>query len=390
MSVIQMKKDITFIYMDSAEKAIYTPIAEEAKRRGYTVTMTEDKFARCEIGFYCQHVNFPQYSKFSVVMLHDIIQQYSNWPDLWYREPWNKYDVGILPSNLWESNWKASSHNFYAHPKKGIYKIGWPKADTVAALDREAYKAQFQQEQGLDPNKKTILYAPSWENDGKQDDFVQAMLQLDVNILIKQAAVTVDKFPDMYYAIQEMNALHKDNPRVKILDPSLNIFNAILASDVLVSEESSTMCEAMMMGIPSVSVSDWLIPDTTPSRYPECNYDFVIMTKKAGLTDCVRDLIDNYEEHQKTAQRYRDETFPNIGKASTMIMDIIDDCVAGKPIRHPAITPAPKKALPAKKYIKHKLFQCKQEVYYNYCVQSSVVNGLWQTAKKAKNLLKGK
>ena len=112
--------------MDSAEKAIYTPIAEEAKRRGYTVTMTEDKFARCEIGFYCQHVNFPQYSKFSVVMLHDIIQQYSNWPDLWYREPWNKYDVGILPSNLWESNWKASSHNFYAHPKKGIYKIGWP------------------------------------------------------------------------------------------------------------------------------------------------------------------------------------------------------------------------------------------------------------------------
>ena len=27
-----MKKDITFIYMDSAEKALYTPIAKEAEK----------------------------------------------------------------------------------------------------------------------------------------------------------------------------------------------------------------------------------------------------------------------------------------------------------------------------------------------------------------------
>ena len=56
----QLKKDITFIYSDSAEKAIYEPIAEEAKKRGYQVTLTDDKFAKCEIGFYCQHINFPQ------------------------------------------------------------------------------------------------------------------------------------------------------------------------------------------------------------------------------------------------------------------------------------------------------------------------------------------
>lgn len=81
--------------MDAAERSAYQPIAEEAERRGYCVTITDDKFAKCEIGFYCQHMNHPQYSKFSVIMLHDIIQQYGNWPDIWYREPWNKYDIDL-------------------------------------------------------------------------------------------------------------------------------------------------------------------------------------------------------------------------------------------------------------------------------------------------------
>lgn len=385
-----MKKEITFIYMDSAEKAMFTPIAQEAERRGYKVSLTQDKFVKCEIGFYCQHINFPQYSKFSVIMLHDIIQQYGNWPDLWYTEPWNKYDVGILPSNQWEKNWNACSQYFYARPRKGIYKIGWPKADSVAQLDKEVYKKEFYAEHRLDPEKKTILYAPSWENDGKQDEFVQAMLKLDVNILVKQAAVSPDKFPDMAKAIEQMYALHKDNPRVTLLDPKLNIFNAILAADVLVSEESSTMCEAMMMGIPSVSVSDWLIPDCTPSRYPECNYDFVIMTKKAELTDCVQKIIENYDEHLKIARKYRDDTFPNIGCSAGMIMDIVDDCVAGKAIRYPELKPAAKVSLTATRWLKHRLFQFKQTVYHNYYVRSKFVAGLWKALKAVKQLLTGK
>ena len=382
-----MKKDITFIYMDSAEKALYTPIAKEAEKRGYSVRMTRDKFAKCEIGFYCQHVNFPQFSKFSVIMLHDIIQQYSNWPDLWLREPWNKYDLGILPSNVWEKNWNACSQFFYTRPKLGVYKIGWPKADVVAGLDKKAYKEAFQAEHGLDPSKKTVLYAPSWENDGKQDDFVQSMLKLDVNILIKQAAVDPNKFPDMAKAIDEMYLLHKDNTRVKILDPKENIFNAILASDILVSEESSTMCEAIMMGIPSVSVSDWLIPDVVPSRYPQCNYEFVNMTTKAKLTETVKNIIENYDSFAAEACKFRDETFSNIGNTSQMIMDIIDDCVNGKDIRYQSLVPQKKQNLGFKKWGKYTFTKIHREVYENYRVRSAVVRVLWNMAKTLKHAL---
>ena len=72
---MKLEKDITFIYMDSSEKAMYMPIYNEAKKRGYRVKLTTNMFEKCEIGFYCQHVNLPQFSKFSIIMLHDIIQQ---------------------------------------------------------------------------------------------------------------------------------------------------------------------------------------------------------------------------------------------------------------------------------------------------------------------------
>lgn len=385
----KLKKDITFIYMDSAEKSFMEILAEEASKRNYKVTLTDNKFARCEIGVYCQHINFPQYSKFSVIMLHDIIQQYGNWPDIWYREPWNKYDIGILPSDQWVINWNQCSQWNYTRPKKGMFKVGWPKADKVVNINREEYKATFYKEYHLDCNKRTILYAPSWENDHKQDDFVQAMLKLDVNILVKQYNATPTVQPAQYKNIREMYELHKDMDGVTLLDPRMNIFNAILASDVLVSEESSTMCEAIMMGIPSVSVSNWLIPDVIPSRYPECNYDFVVMTTKEKLTECIYEIINNYSEYQEKAYKFRDSTFSNIGNASSMIMDIIDDCVEEKEFRISPLVANNNQKVPFKKNINRIKEQIHRQMYANWKVQNPMFKGLWNCAKKVKdNILK--
>lgn len=158
-----LKKEITFVYLDEVQKQVFEQIADEAKKRGYKTCITDDKFANCEIGWYCEHVNFPQFSKFSVIMLHDITQQYGSWPDIWLSEPWNKYDIGFLPSKVWVDNWEQCSQYFYANPRRGAYLSGWPKADQLSVyLDeekREAYKKRI----GLDVKKPTILYAPAWE-----------------------------------------------------------------------------------------------------------------------------------------------------------------------------------------------------------------------------------
>lgn len=372
-----IKKEITFIYSDTAEKAQFDPIAEEATERGYIVKFSENPFEKCEIGFYCQHINFPQYSKFSVIMLHDIIQQYSNWPDIWFREPWNKYDIGILPSKQWVDNWNKCSHLYYTNPRKGIYEVGWPKADIVSKYFNNDNRKILFKKYNFDTNKKTILYAPAWENDNKQDDFVKAMLKLDVNILIKQAPWSSLKWlkerPDIFDNVKRMNELHKNISNVTILDDKLNIFEAISICDILVSEESSTMCEAVMMGIPAVSVSNWLIPDQTPSRFPKCDYDFVTKTTKEELSNCIKRIIDDYDNYKKIAENYSKNNFSNIGNSSSMIMDIVDDYINNRIIHNNRLLPKNRK-IEIQKGLEHVLLNIKRELLHNYSVRYKNVN----------------
>lgn len=334
---MKLEKDITFIYMDRAEYQSYYPIYEEAKKRGYKVKLTKNKFEKCEIGFYCQHVNFPQYSKFSVIMLHDIIQGFGNWPNIWKYEPWHKYDIGILPGLQWSNNWKESSYHPYAHPKIGVFEIGWTKADIINDSNFFQNNAELFKQLELDPNKRTVLYAPAWENDNKQDEFVREMLKLDINIIIKQAPWDCTRYRDICENIKKMNDLHKNNQRIKIVDPTINIMDTISICDVLVSEESSTMCEATILGKVAVSVVDWLIPDVTPSRLTCSTHPFTVKTNKANLAITVENILANYEEYQKTSMDYCDNNFSNIGQSAEIIMNIIDSIVNGTEIPYPCL-----------------------------------------------------
>ena len=317
-------RTITFIYSDSSEKQMFEIIGAEAIKRGYKIKYTTNKFAKCDIGFYCQHINHPENSKFSIIMLHDITQQYLNWPDIWFNEPWNKYDIGFLPSLKWEKNWLESSEKFYTRPRIGCFIAGWPKADPYIELDLNKQKEHYKKKFGLDLDKPTILYAPAWENDNKEDDFVQSMLRLDVNVLIKQAPFDRKKYRKIVENIEKMEKQHKGIDKVTILSRETNIIEAIIACDILVSEESSTMSEAVMMGKPAVSVSNWLIPDTKPSRFPSSEYDFVTKTTKENLTYTIDEMIKNYEYHVNRAVGFSKEYFGQKRNSSKTIMDILD------------------------------------------------------------------
>lgn len=376
-----IKKEITFIYLDSVQKQVYEMIAEEAKKRGYKIRITDDKFARCEIGWYCEHINHPQFSKFSVIMLHDIMQQFGNWPDIWYREPWNKYDIGFLPSKVWEDNWNKCSKYYYSNTRKGVYLTGWPKADRIVRGFDVNKQQKLSRELDLDPNKPTILYAPAWENDHKQDEFVQSMLQLDVNIVVKQAPWP-ESYTDQIANIKEMYELHKNNSRVKIVDPKVNILDVIAVSDILVSEESSTMSESVMMGKPAISVSNWLIPDTTPSRFPENDYDYVIKTTKEQLCECVRSVIENYNYYANAAKAYSDNHFSNIGSCIPMMLDILDAVIDGRKSPYPALQPDNHVRLSVKQFCNHLQIVTKREIVNNYCVRNPRIKRLYTIYKK--------
>ena len=382
-----VKKEITFIYSDTVEKQVSEMIAAEARNRGYSTKVTDDKFAKCEIGWYCQHVNFPQYSKFSIIMLHDITQQYGNWPDIWLREPWDKYDIGFLPNDIWVNNWNQCSGYYYTNPKKGVYLTGWPKADRLSAFMNSDLKEEYREKTGIDKSKPTVLYAPAWENDNKQDEFVQAMMPLDVNILVKQAPWS-EAYVEQLKNIEEMRKLHENNPRVIILDPKTNILDAIMISDILVSEESSTMCECVMMGKPAISVCNWLIPDVTPSRLPADDYDYVIKTKKEELTQCVAGILQDYDKYAREAQAYSDSHFANIGKCIPMMLDILDSTLNRSEPAYAPLVPAKRKSVPFKQYVFHVKERMTRALAYNYTVRNPLLRKLREIYHNTKGVFK--
>jgi len=128
---MNIKKECTFYYQELCERQAYEPIAREASRRGYSVEFTDDITRPSEIGFYCSHINHPENSKLSFIMFHGMDQGRVRWPNMWIREPWNKYDVGLLPGSSWVERWQKCTRDPVVHPRKGVYEIGWPKADLI-------------------------------------------------------------------------------------------------------------------------------------------------------------------------------------------------------------------------------------------------------------------
>lgn len=321
-----IKKEITFIFTDNVEKQCLEPVAVEAKKRGYGIKFTNNKFERCEIGFYISHWNFPKYSKLSVITLHDLGQQHGEWPMPWKLEYWNIFDIALLPDKEWADMWKNASCYKFVQPKIGAFFTGFPKADRILQKDFNENCKKIVSEYSIDVSRKTILYAPSWEWGGRQLEMIDAVKDLNVNLLIKQFPYMPPEFEEQYNIIKEMNEKSQGKPNVYILDSSINIYDAINLSDVLVSEESSTLYEAMLMGKTVIAVTDWLVPDVRPPRLPEFPYDFAIKIPKALLTKTVSQVLSN-KEYLERIEQYRIQNFPQIGNAAKNAMDVIDSVV---------------------------------------------------------------
>jgi hypothetical protein len=335
-------KDITFFYSNPVERQTVVPVSEEAARRGYTTTLTDRPFQKAEIGLYCQHDCFPGNSRLSFVMLHDMGQGQCYWPNHWMHESWNDFDAGILPGEKWASRWRQCSYHPYTRPRHGVYALGWPKSDVIftgQSEDLSGPARELRERLGLE-HDISVLYAPAWENDNKQDEFVRVLMDLPVNLLLKQFPWT-DEWPRMVEAVARVNALHRDiSSNVHVVDPDVNIMHVLELADIVVSEESSVLIEALLLTRPAVSVSDWMIPDTCPPRLPAAPFDFLIRTTRKELRATIETIIQDLPDYTEASRTSRDQEFCYLGNASSRIMDLIDSVVEGRPPPFAALQPA--------------------------------------------------
>ncbi len=322
MNLLPISKKITFFYTDKGEYYNLEPIADEANRRGYDVEFTRNIKQKAEIGIYCQHLCYPENSKFSVILLHDLAQGHNRWPNIWEVERWNKFDIGILPGKLWSQLWTQCACQYYANPRHGVYELGYPKSDLVNNKSIKTRANELKKKYDFKYDF-TVLYAPSWENDEKEDDFVRALASLNVNLLIKQAHWS-DEYKNIIDNIKEMRKMHENvYENVYYIEPEESIMVALELCDIVVSDESSVMSEAIMFKKTSIAVTDWLIPDTYPSRFASVPLDYVLKCKKVELRENVEKLSKYRIDYEKNLKKGED-VISNQGNCCKDIMDAID------------------------------------------------------------------
>lgn len=323
-----LRKEITFFATDKGEYYNLLPIAREAEKRGYRVRHTDDLDEKAEIGIYCQHFGKPQNAKFSVVLLHDMAQGYSRRPNIWAVENWCVYDMGILPGLRWKECWERSAFDYHAYPRCGAYMMGYPKSQEVFSEELENRVRELKDDMNLKYDI-SVLYAPSWENDGKEDDFVQALSSLPVNLLVKQAS-----WSENFYWVtknnEEMRRLHEGKyDNLYYIESEESIMVALKMCDLIVSDESSVIIEGAMFGKPALVVEDWLIPDVDPSRFANCPFEDVYKCTKASLRDTVEGLLAEGLSNLNVAKRAGD-FFANKEHVNRDIMDAIEYFTTGR------------------------------------------------------------
>ncbi|KQT34298.1 tetratricopeptide repeat protein [Methylophilus sp. Leaf414] len=329
---------ITFFYTDNCERQALAPIADEAAGRGFPIQWSMDSRQYAEIGVYCEHACKPN-AGFSIILLHDLAQRHDIWPHFWHHEPWDAFDMGIVPGANWVDRWQTQAVFAKARPKLGVFDLGWPKADLVYR-NQDEFKQQakaLREQLGL-KYERSVLYAPSWENHGKQDDFVQALKDLPVNLLLKQAPWS-EKYRWVLNNIDEMDALHRgcaDN--VYVIDREISIMYCLGLADVMVSDESSVLTEALLLDVPGVAVIDWVIPDTNPPR-PACvPYDYVTKTTRANLRDTVLNVLENPQQYQTEIDTNKKQQFAHLGESARLIVDNMVAALQGQPLPTPPLT----------------------------------------------------
>ena len=333
-------KRITFFVSEESHFQAMQPVAQEANAHGYKAVFSNDFHQPVEIGVYCTHSPDATNARFSIVMLHDLGQE--QWPEcpslepnFWSISPWSAFDIGILPGRAWSQCWYSVSALAGARPRLGVFELGWPKADRVFSARTAFIKEVSQLRKTLRlKDRPSVLYAPSFENDGKQDDFVRSLIHLPVNLLIKQGS-----WPDKKNRarLREITAAYQGRAEdgIYVVDPDVNIMTCLALSDVMVSDESNCLIEALLFDVPGIAVTDWLIPAIPnwfgvkhPSRFaepPPC----VIKTSRVELGSAVENALRSGDVLRPRIRQYRDHYFSHLGQSSALIIDVIDAALTG-------------------------------------------------------------
>jgi hypothetical protein len=236
------------------------------------------------------------------------------------RVPNDKYQIFVEGQHRVESLLTSPSLG-----RNEVHLVGLPKVDPIlqGKFDREAVLRRW----GLDPSRKTVLFAPTYKPtclyDVKDDIFEQTR---DHNLIIKLHPYSwMGKYaPHKQHRIYESRVSRYPHARLLPFD-EYNIVPYYVAADTLISEASSTVFDFLVTGKTGI-VFD--LPSDTLKHsdgQPLLEVDnreflkdaFVHVQSGKGIGKAVERALAPTDEMQLAALRERDHLFYGLdGRAS--------------------------------------------------------------------------
>ena len=98
--------------------------------------------------------------------------------------------------------------------------------------------------------------------------------------------------------------------------------------------------------------------------------------------------MENYEDYRFRSQEFAARTFSNIGNTSSMILDIIDDCVYGREIRYEQIPFRKNESIGVVKEYKRRRHQLSLAIKCNYQVRYKSVRSMMRIVQSIRHLFR--
>ena len=327
-----MKKKIIFYFRDFKEKQLFEYVSIHLNKKKFNINFTKNFNMKSDIGFYASEPRFIKKinSKVSFISLGGMDQGKLYWPNLWLKESWARFDFGILPGKKWANRWKQSSWYDKSRPKVGVILTGWPKSENLK-------KFKIKKSNKLN----TILYAPCFETDDKGKDVVDAIKNTKIKLLIKHLpwneSHEVIKFKDVRKNINEMTryAQLKLGKKSTIINSTDNIMNYYNKADILITDESSVMYEALLYNLPSLSCSDWPMRtnNTNKPRKIKIDKEVCNYTNKNNLKNAIFSVFKNKKKLKKKVLNKKRDHFSYLDRSGKNLSLFLENYLESKKIK---------------------------------------------------------
>lgn len=240
--------------------------------------------------------------------------------NLGYDEPTGALAASNTARNFLHADYLISANPFLTDIYKKAYRLeglsevkiieeGYPRLDTLVNTDRQdVYKRLKEQGVSVDPDKKIILYAPTWRG----DTFANPNLSIDEYILLKETLdqqIDTDAYQILVKVHQAVYSRIKDKlAEFPYFVPATMDANEILGiTDILISDFSSIYFDFLATGRPVL----FYIPDLEEYKHKRGMYFGIDELpgpntgELAQLGDWINRIDEVFEENRERYDRVR-------------------------------------------------------------------------------------